>query len=268
MVPEGLTPLVDSGGFLFSACAAVESHTDNPQLQDAIDVLERRLTEVAVAIKSAEDPVFCFGAKLNFRFKLSKSREYKPNRQPKPHLYTALEAYVKATYPYAVRQCVEDDDTMAMLSDGKTNIIVSVDKDLAQVNGYYFKPEIWNSGSYGPVLVSDAMSFIQPKDPDKIGKGLKGIGYKFFWAQVIMGDTVDGISGLPKHGPKFAYDLLADLPSEHACYEAVKGAYQDVLLNADECLREQVDLLYMIRELDGGGMPIMYTYPINPEEKV
>ena len=263
MVPEGLTPLVDSGGFLFSACAAVESHSDNPQLQDAIDVLERRLTEVAVAIKSAEDPVFCFGAKLNFRFKLSKSREYKPNRQPKPHLYTALEAYVRATYPYAVRQCVEDDDTMAMLSDGKTNIIVSVDKDLRSVEGYYYRPELYNSGSYGPVLVSDKTSDLWFKNRVDTKKGVDGIGYKFFYNQMITGDSVDGISGLPGKGPKFSYELLNDCSSRYECYIKVRNAYRDNLLNADECLLEQAYLLHMVRELDGGGLPIMW---IPPEE--
>lgn len=268
-IPTNLIPLIDSGGFLYGACAAVESHTDNPQLQDAIDVLENRLREVAVGIKSDAEPVFCFGTKTNFRFAISTSRPYKPNRSEKPFLYPALEAYVRVTYNYAERQCVEDDDTMAMLSDGKTNIIVSADKDLTQVNGYYYRPELWNSGSYGPVLVSDSTSFIQPKNPSNIGKGLTGIGYKFFWAQVIMGDSVDGISGLPKHGPKFAYDLLKDVKSEWEAYEAVKWAYRDIYYNSDACMREQVDLLYMVRELDGGGLPIMYVYPeenVNGEE--
>lgn len=60
---------------------------------------------------------------------------------------------------------------------------------------------------------------------------LSGCGLKFFYAQLIMGDTADNYSGLVGKGKAFAYELLDDCTSERELFYAVLNAYRNVWSN-------------------------------------
>ena len=274
-LPTNLTPLIDGDWIVYMCCQAIEySCEGEPKLQDIVDVFDHKIEEIVKTLGgTTEPPIIFYTGQANFRKERATTKVYKGNRKDKerPFHYENLKNYISTKYACLVNPATEADDMMAIwqtqweeckpLDHEGECIIVTVDKDLRQVNGWHYSPEGHNFPSFGPTFVTDDNSYINLKNPVNPGKGLIGTGYKFFWSQVITGDSVDNIPGLPKAGPKFAYELLKDVDSEYACYEAVKGAYRDVLLNADDCLREQVDLLYMVRELDGGGYPVMYTYP-------
>lgn len=57
---------------------------------------------------------------------------------------------------------------------------------------------------------------------------LKGSGLKFFYSQLIVGDTADNYGGLKGKGMAFAYELLNDCETERELFFAVLGAYRDV----------------------------------------
>lgn len=57
---------------------------------------------------------------------------------------------------------------------------------------------------------------------------LKGSGLKFFYSQLIVGDTADNYGGLKGKGMSFAYELLNDCSSGKELFYAVLGAYRDV----------------------------------------
>jgi hypothetical protein len=62
---------------------------------------------------------------------------------------------------------------------------------------------------------------------------LKGTGLKFFYSQLITGDTVDNFSGVPMKGDTFAYNLLDNLSCETALHEAVYLVYLDYYKTKD-----------------------------------
>ena len=256
--------LIDGDWVLHMCCNAVEykweeneefEEDSSPPFEWVVDVWENKLNEWKHILQTEAAPIVCFSGKDNFRKGVAKTKTYKGNRaEEKPFHYFNLKAYIEATQTCLEEPRIEADDLMAMMQDELT-IIVTVDKDLRQVNGWHYSPEGWNFPSFGPVYVTDENSYIELK-----GKKIVGTGYKFFWSQVITGDPTDNIPGLHGKGPAFAMSLLEDCNSEEECYLKVRDAYRDNLLCADDTLREQIDLLWMIREMDH-GIPIRWREP-------
>lgn len=58
---------------------------------------------------------------------------------------------------------------------------------------------------------------------------LKGTGFKFFCAQVLMGDTVDNYFGLPNFGMVGAYELLDKACTIEECLTLTVNKYKEVL---------------------------------------
>ena len=57
---------------------------------------------------------------------------------------------------------------------------------------------------------------------------LKGHGLKFFYSQLVTGDTVDGYSGIPGAGATKAMEILDQCTSEEMLYAAVLKEYRKV----------------------------------------
>lgn len=77
-------------------------------------------------------------------------------------------------------------------------------------------------------------------------KKLKGTGLHFFYAQLLMGDTVDNYAGLKGWGGTGAYELLKDSESEQELYDKVSGAYEEQLGEGYfPYLLEQMQLAWM-----------------------
>lgn len=134
-------------------------------------------------------------------------------------------------------------------------IICTRDKDLRQCPGWHYGWECGLQPSFGPELV-DNKGWLKPKKD-----GYSGVGLKFFFYQMLVGDSVDNIPGCPGLGPKKAYAILeqCNTKREHelAIIEAYKTKYED---NAEDMLLEQSKLLWMIRELETDGSPKHYDW--------
>ena len=88
----------------------------------------------------------------------------------------------------------EADDGLAQagVADMVNNVICSKDKDLRMAPGIKMDMDtddliMVEPGDFGTISIDDTKS----------SKKLIGYGPKFFWAQCLMGDTVDNIQGLP-----------------------------------------------------------------------
>lgn len=205
----------------------------------------------------------------NFREEKAIQKGYKANRKAeKPnHFYNVL-AHLMGNYPYEVNEDgLEADDLICITQykswqDGNT-IICSRDKDLRQCPGWHYSWEINKQASVGPLFI-EPLGFLEKK----ISKAktpvttLFGGGHKFFYAQMLMGDSTDNIPGVGGYGPVFAYNLLWDAETERQCYELTAEVY---LKNyGDEWkvrMKEQADLLYMIRELNEDGSAKLWLPP-------
>lgn len=144
--------------------------------------------------------------------------------------------------------------------DGYTTIICTRDKDLRQVTGWHYGWELGNQPEYGPFLVEGIGHLTLSKRRDK----LLGSGTLFFYAQCLTGDGVDSIPGLPGCGPVKAYQILEGKTTEEEAFQAVYGAYQAHFgEDADKELLEQGRLLWMTRQLNEDGNPVLWELPFN-----
>lgn len=185
----------------------------------------------------------------NYRHSIAVTRPYKGQRiQEKPYHFNNLRLYLLSEYDCRISRGMEADDLICIeLGKNPNAIACSRDKDLRMVPGWHFTWACGKQEQEGPTLVTP-LGHIRLND-----KGaLKGDGAKFFWAQMIMGDTIDNIPGVPKAGPKKAYELLAHLETEDECREAVINLYKEKGLTR-EYFQEQKALLWIMREEDEVG---------------
>jgi hypothetical protein len=262
----------------------------SPDIQSfdaVINLLERRLDIIQEATDSTEPPVIYMTADAfllksfnkrngtsmelnpNFRDRLAVTKPYKGNRSgDKPYHFKNLTDYICSRYTVKVANGLEADDLLAIdhRLDPDNTIICSRDKDLRMVPGRHYGWPMGFLPSFGPKLVDEIGYLGEPKN-----NKLAGGGYKFFCAQMLMGDTVDNIPGLPGSGPVAAFKLLDAMNTKEDLTAAVIGAYKkyfhDKNLDGwEEYFKEQASLLWIVRELDSDGNPVMFTYENNNNE--
>ena len=156
------------------------------------------------------------------------TKGYQDNRgdKDKPEHLNAIRGYAGAELPSIVHLDQEADDGMAQANynavDPNLSVIVSKDKDLRMVPGLHY-----DFDTETVVDVDDAFGDIWV-DRTKSSAKVLGWGTKFFWAQLLMGDTADNIAGLPntlnlkgkltKVGPIAAYGYLEDCTDDWQCF--------------------------------------------------
>ena len=125
-------------------------------------------------------------------------QEYQANRKDrknKPEHLDAIRAFIARELNGKAHLDQEADDGMAQAAynaeDPNLVVIASKDKDLLMVPGLHLMVDTGRI-----VNCSDRFGHIEVDD-SKSSKKVIGLGTKFFWAQVLMGDTADNIRGLP-----------------------------------------------------------------------
>lgn len=280
-----MQPLVDADILLYEIGYAAETGwkaikgwkegdapLDPPPWDYVAELLENRIANICGEVMATEKPRFFLTGKDNFRFQIAKKQPYKDRPGHKPWHYANIKAYLIGHYGAEVVDGMEADDMICIvqtkdsldkIEEGKDfyeittpyTIICTRDKDLRQCPGYHYGWELGHQPAFGPMFV-DEFGKIELKE----GKNeLKGYGGMFFYAQMIIGDKVDSIPGIPGYGPAKAIKILGNAKTldeaEEAVVEAYKGFYGD---NWYEELMEQAHLLWMIRELDDEGRPVMF----------
>lgn len=111
----------------------------------------------------------------NFRYdvypRYKESRAKNPERRP-PHFRDIREAVLASDLDVRCEERLEADDLIGLLAT-PNDIIVSVDKDLKTISAFHVNLRCLSS----PIFQSEIMA------------------ERFFWKQVVMGDTCDSIPG-------------------------------------------------------------------------
>lgn len=190
----------------------------------------------------------------NFRKEIAKTKEYKGQRKAeKPFHFHNLREYMLANYDVIVAQGVEADDLISIeltkAGDKLDVICCTRDKDLRMVPGMHYGWPCGAQPQYGPKRVTELGELFYDEEKNK----LTGNGFLFFCAQMIIGDKVDNIPGLPGSGDKKAWELLQDAVDSVTALACVRGAYIDKLGGEyEEFFNEQYQLLWMLRKLPEG----------------
>lgn len=143
--------------------------------------------DILVDETAADDFIFCFSDKDNFRKDIDSN--YKSNRKGKrkPVCYKALKQWITDKYQTETWDRLEADDVMGIMATSTMlegeKVIVSEDKDLKTIPGL-----LWRSGE---------MLNISQEEAD----------YNHLY-QTLVGDATDGYPGLRGVGDKRATELL------------------------------------------------------------
>lgn len=190
------------------ALARVSEFLDNLQMMEGIDEVWGYLTGSG-----------------NFRNEIAVTAPYKGNRiMAKPYHYQLLREYMERAWGFEVIEGMEADDAIgieAYRHEPDETIIVSIDKDLNMIRGHHYN------------FVKEEKYFVTEEE-----------AIRNFYLQILTGDKVDNIIGLPGVGPVKSKKLLKDCNTESEMYEAVLKAY-----DGDEArVLENARLLWILRE--------------------
>tara|TARA_R100000544_G_C2219231_1_gene56434 strand:+ start:469 stop:1269 length:801 start_codon:yes stop_codon:yes gene_type:complete len=216
-----------------------------PTLEEAIQGIHDRIKDILDKTDCDRYIGFLTKGKC-FRYEIAKSKPYKYNRSgsPKPPIYYALLAYVQQA-PWNFKSCpgLEADDLVAIAASyyKKTNyvddfnliikktVICSPDKDvLLQVPGTHYN---YQKSEFVTTSHADAE--------------------KFLWKQTLMGDSTDGIPGIPGLGPKTADKLIDNIPGVLSPAQAVVQVYVDKfgIVEGVNRFAETFNLVHIIQDL-------------------
>jgi hypothetical protein len=272
-IPDNLQPLVDGDviryelGFAAEAGWRAMEKEGTPPWEYVQELLHLRLEQLKRDLHTDKEPILYYTTGPTFRFAIAKKKPYKGTRKAnKPWHYDNLTVYMNLLGAKEVTG-IEADDQLAIdhLASNGTTVLCSRDKDLRQVPGWFYSWELGRQPSFGPDLITQE-GWIKLSDKhDKI----RGTGLAFFYSQVLTGDTVDNIPGLPNTGPVAAFQLLQGrTPAEQL--EVVQRAYkarygmgqwagnsQPISLWEQE-LTEQGRLCWLTRRLNEDGSPQLW----------
>ncbi len=192
--------------------------------------IDDEVAKLRAAVK-ADEVIICLSCPTADNFRLDVLPTYKANREGvvKPEHLVAVKDHLEATYWSYRRPRLEADDIMGILSThpdlvpGK-KVIVSEDKDMKTIPGWLYNPR----KDKKPWLVS-------PEEAD-------------YWHlyQTLIGDSVDGYTGLPGCGPKGAVKILGEPSARkyihiHEVWPRIVEAYEAKgLTEADALVQARV----------------------------
>lgn len=201
---EGRVVHID-GDYLAYIVAADRVGQDETTLPQAIKHLHEFVEQLEDYAGATHHVIHLTSGDKGGRADQAQLKPYQLNRQDKevPLLLGDVKAHIAEKENSYVCTTGEADDSMAMFAyiariTGESHkcVIASQDKDLRMVQGLHID---WMSGELYEVdaLGKLEMRVRMGKDDKKIKK-LWGTGALWFFAQMLMGDTADNISGLPK----------------------------------------------------------------------
>jgi hypothetical protein len=197
-------------------CYRVGFATNDEHENTAIETMAVFLEDLLMFdLVDTDDHELFLTGKTNFRNEVAVTVPYKGNRKDvkKPKHLPLLREYLQTAWGASVSDGQEADDDIAIRATelGEESIIVSIDKDFMQVPGWHYN------------FVKKVKKHVTPEE-----------GLRFFYKQILMGDSADNIKGIFRVGEKKATKMLADLKTEQQFYQCcVEGLGEErVLENA------------------------------------
>lgn len=221
--------LID-GDILVYRCgfAAEDSEGQAEPVENALHSVKLQIEKMMVGTDCGRKEVYLTAPKGNFREHVAVSRPYKGNRPSrKPVHYQAIRDYLTEVWGAQVVEGIEADDVLSIRKheEGDRSIICTIDKDLDMVPGWHHN-------------FAEGRSYYITTEQ----------GWRCFFKQMITGDTVDNIPGIPGRGKKAA-TILDDVQDEREMFNIVQEMYKQHTLD-DEYFNEQAILLWMLRSYE------------------
>lgn len=186
--------------------------------------------------------VFLSGG-TNYRTDIAVTDKYKGTRaSAKPYHWKTVDSILREHYDAYIIHGAEADDALSIFGrqDPENTIIASRDKDLRIVPCLHYSWKCGESQPEVPVHKVDTLGWVEAKAYNSGGYKLIGCGLKFFYGQVLAGDSIDNYKGCPSCGPQGAANALSGCNSEEELWEATYWIYHKKL-GPDEGLRRLLE---------------------------
>ncbi len=235
--------------------------------EKAMKYMDEAIAQICAECYATQDPILYITGKGNFRDAIAVTKQYKGNRKKeKPFHYHNLKAYIKAAYDTRWQDGLEADDLLCIEQQSRLHlrdtIICSRDKDLRIQAGYHFSWEVGGQPRFGPAWVEE-LGILQLK---RGGKKLFGTGMRFFYSQLLTGDSTDNIPGLGRYGPVKTFNALVACTTAAELNNVVCELYRERFGDKwMEAMTERGRLLWMVNQLHEDGNPVLWNIPMENE---
>ncbi|CAB4161209.1 exonuclease [uncultured Caudovirales phage] len=239
-----LKALIDGDIIIYQALGVTSVDFDGelvPDIQEATKAFDKIVCDWADRSK-AESYSVCISSDTNFRKAITPT--YKASRGPKPPGFQDIKDYALRTYQPIIYEGLEADDVMGILLTREPgNIAVSIDKDMKTVPGLHYNPK-------------SGQAFQINEDEANLN----------WMRQVLMGDVIDGYTGIPKVGPKKAEKLLHTPAPVPVLWRVVLDAYAKAELDPKYAVAT-ARLAYILRDGDYNNGEVQWTDPVPCEQE-
>jgi hypothetical protein len=211
----------------------VEAVREAEPVENALFLVPRMVDAVLEKLACSEsDLIMYLSGSDNFRDGVATIKPYKGNRDKaeRPVHGPAIRKFIKDKYNTKVSVEEEADDEIGYshyamyCQDPHSSLICTVDKDMDMIPGMHYN------------FVKEESYFVDEDQADRI-----------FYMQLLTGDGVDNIPGLPRVGPATAAKMLKDKTTVLSMYEVAKKAYAEKYEHGMDALRENARLLWIRR---------------------
>ena len=223
---------------------------NKPTLEEALDSLDGRLHQMFEEVKATKYAGFLTSGKC-FRYNAAKTKPYKGNRKygDKPIIFPAIKEYLRQRWNFISVPELEADDLVSVYHDPLKTVICSPYKDVLYQN----KVCNYNYGKAEFVTVDENEATT------------------FLWKQMLMGDSTDGIQGIPKVGQKTADTWLKNvIPQDMPKFVLEKYTEKFGIHEGITKFAETFKLVYILKTKEdvlretGIELPDLVAYDVEP----
>lgn len=206
--------LIDGDILTYRVAFSCEDKSEEDACDKMDELVEQILEALAFDSAQANYEVFITG-KGNFRHSIQPTYKAQRKDKPKPRHLSALRGYLVDAYNATISEGQEADDDIATRATelGPDTVIASIDKDFLQVPCHHYN------------LNKQTLTKVEEFE-----------GIKFFYTQILTGDTADNVFGIKGVGPVKAGKLLDwavdELDLWQRCVDAYDGNTRKVIENA------------------------------------
>jgi DNA polymerase-1 len=210
--------LIDSDTLAYASAVMAEGQGEQIAIWNANYAIESLLRDINTS-NNNEYQLYLTGEN-NFRYNVYP--EYKANRikMQRPTYLPAVRQHMMEKWGAFMSEGCEADDMLGVDAhqadlDEREVLLVHIDKDIDQIPGKHYNPR------------KKTTYYVSPIE-----------GLRFFYYQLLVGDSADHIKGAKGIGPKKAEKILEGLTSECDLLNAVRNYYssdEELLMNG-QCL--------------------------------
>jgi 5'-3' exonuclease len=203
-------------------------HHEWEPLEFCLHSVKKTMEKITTAVEATEVITFVSSEGETFREALDPN--YKANRDSKhkPHWFPEIKEYLFRSWGGELSPTgLEADDAMAIfqMSHFGTTLLCTQDKDLNMIPGRHFN---WRTESFQDISEEEAL--------------------RFFWRQMITGDSADNIKGIWGLGPKRSEAILAECKTTREMHNRVLELYGNKVQNGEEVFVQNAQLLWIWRK--------------------